>query len=427
MGTITAKAGETDLGRRVRAIAFTMLLIGTLLPTVGGHSVAVPAIALAVPLVIYELLGALPRIHPALRFAVPLFAVLALPGLLTPPDTVYGHDKFVRLITFTLLSALAASLVRNPRGLLSVARVWTFVACLLAAITASGHGTIVAGRLSVFDSNPIWLARAFASALIFVAWMLWQRRMRVLLALPLVGLLLVGLYLTGSRGPAIGAVLGVVVLALFANRARTSRIVGVILAAAALAATFAYSQTAATSRLGTFLADPTEGTTASPRYELLQRTIPVIRENPGGVGYGNWQAASGESYLMWPHNLYLELLAEGGWFVGSVLIVALVVVLLRLARRSRMSAEAGLVLALLVAEAFAVSVSGDLNARSFFAFLTLGAVVAKWPVAVGAVDDDVAADPHLGAGVDPKADRARDPDRVATDRAHSVAHRRTPV
>jgi O-antigen ligase len=385
----TDKGRETSTTRRLRAFAFVFLLIGTLLPPVGGISLTTVAIALTVPLLLFELQLSLPRVHPVLKFVVPLFAVLAAPVWLNPPITAYGHDKATRLVTLTLLSALAAALVRGPRALLTAGKMWIAVGVVLAGVTTF-HGDVVAGRLSAFDNNPIWLGRALASAIIFLAWMTWQGRIRRLLALPVAVALVVGLYFAGSRGPAMGCVVGLVALALFANKARTSRLLLVAGMAVVGGLALTYSSTVSQSRLGAFLTDPGSELQGSDRSTLIQITLPVIRENPGGVGYGSWQQASGSPYLQWPHNLWLEVFAEAGWLVGAFLVAMWLLVVVRLMRRTRSSAVASLALALLLAETFAVSVSGDLNARTFFALLTLGMLVTTWDQGVKPLADSTA-------------------------------------
>ena len=215
------------------------------------------------------------------------------------------------------------------------------------------------------------------AGLIITAWMLWQRRLAVWVGIPIAAVLAVGIFLAGSRGPTIGCALGIVILAFFSQRQRARRAVFVV--GAFVVGIFGLSQIDAVSatRLGEFIAHPMKDVDGSLRENVLARTFTVIIENPGGVGYGNWQSSTG-SYLRWPHNLFLELIAEGGWAIGGILIATVLFVGVRLVRRARRSPEVSLALALLLAETFAVCVSGDLNARSFFAFLTLGFVVGSW-------------------------------------------------
>ena len=80
----------------------------------------------------------------------------------------------------------------------------------------------------------------------------------------------------------------------------------------------------------------------------------------------------------YPHNLWLEVLCEAGWAAGGMLIAIVVRVAWRLVRASRTEPAAVLLLSLAAFEVVCVSVSGDLNARTFFFVLTLGYAVSWW-------------------------------------------------
>jgi hypothetical protein len=71
-----------------------------------------------------------------------------------------------------------------------------------------------------------------------------------------------------------------------------------------------------------------------------------------------------------------------------VLILAVALTVIRLWTASKFDPDARLALGLLISEMVSVSLSGDLNARSFFAFLALSQIVLRWK------RDEPAEDPH---------------------------------
>jgi hypothetical protein len=393
------------MNQRIRAAVGVLLLSGTLLPYPIGLGITYLAIACAVPMVLFELLRPMPRhLHPALGLVVPLWVLLAVPAFLTTPTTTYGADKVTRLLTLTLLSALSVTLIRDRPTLLTAARMWVTVSCALSIVTLAG-GFEVAGRSSAFDANPIWLARAVGAGIIFTCWMWWNGHLRRAVALFAGLIMAAGMAATGSRGPLVGCILAVGLLVILTGHNRGVRVVAAALATAFAGFALTSSAVLSSSRVGQFIADPTADTD-TVRAELIQRTLPIIDQNVGGVGYGNWQSAAGSRFLQWPHNLYLEVTAEGGWVAGAALVLAVVVVAVRLFRR-RQDPAAVLALALLAAEGVAVSFSGDLNARTFFAWLTLGWCVSKWSRADGAEGLPRAGGAGRGANPADRAGRGR--------------------
>lgn len=370
----------TALGRRVRATALALLLAGSVFPNVGGVPIHVAASVLALPLIAWEALR--PSRKPVLAVAFLLVGPLFLANWFFLPEvsTAYGHDKVRALFSSTLISALGASLLRDRASVLTFAKVWAATGFLLAAVTiVSGGG--VGARATTFDSNPIWLARTMASAAVALVWLGWHGHCRRLFFLPGVSALVVAVVLTGSRGPALGLLAGVAVVAGLATSGRTRRLMSGF--ASLVIALFVASLVPAlrNNRVFAFL----DQTSASgdvdlgERAEMWTRSWALILREPAGVGFGNWAATAPTPTLHeYPHNLFLEVVAEAGWIPGTIFVGTVVVVIWRLARSSRGSSIASLALGLLVAETASVAVSGDINARTFFAMVTLGWAISSW-------------------------------------------------
>lgn len=357
----------TRAGRVSRSILTVTLLLGSLFPTIGNTNLVLIAAILSAPVIAYEVLRWLPRAHKILFFVVPLFGVAAVCALLIAPATPYGHTKLLMFLTLTLASAMAACLLRDRQSVITFALTWVVAATVLAVFALAGFtGT---GRANVFEANPIWLARAIAIAAVAVTWFWWQHVGKPLLMFLLLVLLIGGLFATGSRGPLLGAIIGVTVLALGARRLRFRRVATVVVIVAGAAIALQSLPLFNDSRLADVLTNNTDGS----RQIIWSDTLRVIEAHPFGVGLGNWSVyAEAPQQFLWPHNIFLEVASELGLIVAVLFIAAVIYVFVRLIRASATNPTALLVLAFLACTTFDVNVSGDLNARTFFFLLTLG-------------------------------------------------------
>lgn len=305
-----------------------------------------------------------------------LFAVLAFPLLWQSPTTAYGTEKVTLLFTSTLLSALAATLFRRRSDVERFLSWWPLVAAAIAVLVLAGptHES----RAVALDANPIWLARPIGSALVVVIWAMVHRRIARRRAIVLGVVLLAGLLATGSRGPFIATIAGgLVAVDVWRGKRRTGRRLFLAISSITVVLILLLAPPSEETRIGGFLADPAAAVAGSSRSELFDVTADLIATRPMGVGYGHWSREVSADPFVYPHNLWLEVLAEAGWVVGGVLIAAVISVLRRLWKLARRDALAHAVLALLVVECLNVSVSGDVNARSFFAMLALGVATSR--------------------------------------------------
>lgn len=356
----------TKFGRVSRSIILVALIIGGLFPEVGGIGVAAIASPLALVVVIYEIGRWIPKIHPVLLVPA-FFGILALHAMAHPPATEYGATKHSMWFTSTLLTALAASLLRDERAVITFARTWLIASGLLAVVTIAGFG---GGRGDGFDSNPIWLARAMATAIVIALFLVMQKHLKAWIFLLAAALLTVGILATGSRGPTLAVALGAIALVIFTRRHRIRRIVGIAIGAGIAYWAVTKLPFFAESRIATMLS---EGNTDPYRPIFWAVTPPMIAEHPEGVGIGNWLIFAGApSQFTYPHSLFLEVFAEFGVLIGVGLVVVVLAILVALLVRSKEMPVAILIFALLVVEIAQVSVSGDLNARTFWFLLTLG-------------------------------------------------------
>lgn len=356
----------TAFGRVSRSILIVTLLVGSLFPQIPGFPLSLIAGVFAGIGVAYELLRWLPKFHPAFLIAI-FFALLALHAVYLAPQNSYGDDKLWRWITFTLVSAMAASLIRDRRTFQTLAFVWLLAASGLAVATLLGYD---GGRSDAFGANPIWLGRALATGVIIAIWLWWKKLASAWLMFGLIALLGAALVATGSRGPLLGVIVAVAILALFAGRGRIWRI-GLILVGGIVSAwavqTLPFFAGSRFETMGSGASD-----SDATRQYYWEATLAVIARNPHGVGFGNWSIAAGNPRHLWPHNLFLEIFAELGIWLGVLTVIFVAVTLIRLLRQCSTNSLALPLLAIVCAEVVNVNVSGDLNARTFWFMLSLG-------------------------------------------------------
>lgn len=377
--------------RRIRAVTFSLLLTGGLLPPVVGIPMNLIAAVVAAPLVVYEIIRILPIVHPVVIISAWLFTPLILAGLIgQPPTGQYGTEKFENLWSSTLLSAVGAVLIRDRPGLLTFGKVWVGIGSFLA-IYALIFGTQDQGRAEGFGSNPIWLSRALATAVIFAVWLLWRRSLRILPGSLALGILVMGVFATGSRGPTLGMLVGLAAFSLLVAKNWRLLMGGYLFALVALvwvvptiwvgivnvrAIGFLYEQDAS-------------------RSAMWARTLDVIAQNPGGVGYGRWNAETAPWLpFRYPHNMFLEVAEEAGWIVIAVLVLVVFYVIARVLLSATTDPTCAVMFSAIIAETVGVNLSGDVNARTFFGMLCLGYAVLRMPHAQGVgVGNSVASPP----------------------------------
>lgn len=356
----------TRFGRTSRAIILVALLLGSLFPAIGDIGVANVATGFAAVVIIYEIFRWIPLLHPVLVTPI-IFGLLVIPVLVLPPLTEYGDDKITTWSTATLITAMAACMLRDKGSIQTFSYAWIAAASILALISIIGF---TGGRVETFDANPIWLARAMATAAVMILYLVTQRLVRPWIFL-VVGIVLVGgIFATGSRGPLVAVAAGAIVLVVFSRRHRIRRILGILIAAVASFWALTVLPFFSNSRI---LSVIDNGDADTSRQNFWALTLPLIARHPGGVGLGNWsQFAGAPKQFNYPHNLFLEYFAEGGVLFGIGLLALVLIVLIRLFKAARNEPLFVLILALVATELAQVSVSGDLNARTFWFLLTLG-------------------------------------------------------
>ena len=285
----------------------------------------------------------MPLVRPR-RDVVPPAGLLAFVGYflmsaLWAPDSHLASQKAIDLLVMTLgilsLRRLTSHVGIKP----TTQRLWhvfavTFGAFALVGLSSSLLGG--GGRLSVLGGGPNVYGRNMGVLLVVcLGAMLDQGRTR---GWPLVGVLIAGLLvvLTGSRGALGGTLIGVASL-LFMRRIQPGRtVIAITFSAAGLAALVqwtAVGRAALESFRERVIVLTLQQSYDSGRGPLRDAALDMIARKPWlGDGLNGFRA---RGHGVYPHNLELEALTDGGLLGLLMLGVALAVPLLAIAIRSR--------------------------------------------------------------------------------------------
>lgn len=350
------------------ALAVVLILFGSLM----GPLSSIATVRLAVVIAGLGVVRAL-AVHGAIAWRTVLMAallalVVGFRAYLDPPTSAYGQMKWTNFCTLTSVTMATAAAVTSRRTVHALAMWWVIAGVVLAGLAlldpAAGSG-----RAQVEGSNPVWLGRAIAASMVIGVWIgvtrIW-RWWRLTLVLPI---LAAGLLATGSRGPALAAAVGIVVLLLAPTARRSKQVLWLVVLVMGFVFAAPFVPALSNSRFGQFVTDvDVTGESRSAMWLTAARTIP---DHPWGVGLGDWAPAT-MSRFDWPHNIFLEVFVEQGWLVGGCLVVLVFAVFRGLWRNSGSDPVLQLAVALLATETIHVSTSGDLNARTFFFVLLFG-------------------------------------------------------
>lgn len=310
------------------------------------------------------------------------------------PVADYGAEKVLKFFSFTLLAALAPFFViENRRDVLHFLWAVVGVSAFGAIVAFSNPGSPNTGRIEFggYD-NTIFTSRllcAGALVLLVAPGLGLPRRLR--LVAPLLGVFLAVVAAgIGSRGPIVALLLALACVVTASVVRRPRQLAWVLAIVAAGIALFPLIQLPETSkeRLEQAAEDPVETLAQDGRSRLYAKAVELTAENPV-LGYGSGGFFLYSYVLMnqeekYPHNIFLELSAEVGLGPPLALAVAVLFVLVAVARRawgtsSEVDRRLMYVLAgLFLLGLFEVQFSGDINEnRSFWLMFGMVWLVAR--------------------------------------------------
>lgn len=255
-------------------------------------------------------------------------------GMVNGVWTEAGPYKVILLCTVTLFCAASpAMLLTTPR-----ARRW-FLTAVLAFAVVMAAGLLIApdqgaqsefGRRTLEGSNSIGTARVVGAGAVTALMLGLGARKNRWFWLSGAGALAGVTVLVGSRGPFIALVVAAVLVLMTAQSFRGARrLPTLVLGSVALVGILLYvtqSGNRAAARITGFL---TGESVDRNRLFLIHQSLSLIKKHPLGIGWGGFANAPTEEAAYfgrfpYPHNMFLEVIVEGGWIVG-VMLVGLVV------------------------------------------------------------------------------------------------------
>jgi O-antigen ligase len=266
-----------------------------------------------------------------------LYTVWLLARLGPSLDPAYGSRK-LQLFVIGNLTLLVAGIVIGPRAgrvdlFVTVALLMSVLgaAALARGLLSGAVETGVGGRFALTSADsPIGLGREAGRGLLLATYVLlvsrlpWQR----LIALCAIPAVAIPFMASGSRGPVVGLIAGLLVLlgTTFRDPARRRNIlliaVGAILAASLVPQLVPGHDV---SRTLSIFSGENGGQSSNGRSHLWSLAWTLFTSHPlAGIGTGSFHRFGGVE--LYPHNLVLEAASELG-IVGLVLIVGFLVAL----------------------------------------------------------------------------------------------------
>ena len=308
-----------------------------------------------------------------------LLAVDLLARLPASLSSSYGSTKLQLFVLQNLILLVAGTMIAQRRWHLErLLTVTLFIAgasgvVLLWRLVQGNAQLIFTGRYSISSSeDPIQFARQSADGLTIAVYMVLAstRRSLRIPALVLVPILSIALLAAGSRGPVLGALVGLVTLFAVLARDRSARrrlVLAAIggVATAILAAQLVPGQSI--TRSLSFLTGSGSGLSSNGRTKAWSLAWNHFLAHPTlGIGTGSYFSISGID--RYPHNLVLEVAVELG-LVGLIILGGFLVstgVALSHARalQQRGDLQVAVVIALFTAALVNAMFSGDIQTNS---------------------------------------------------------------
>ena len=367
-GALVPLAGPVDLpDRAVVTALFAWMVAGILFAVIRRPDRAALPMVIAVPVVL----------------SLALFAIMLLRLTGSPAESL-GSDKVQLFLTVNLVALVAGVLVGRLRRDLELCLTLMLVVAVVGAIgllveLVSGAEPVYPGRYGLPGENPITLGRLTAAGLLIATYALLTAGAAVRsLALCTVPVLAVAFFASGSRGPFVGLLFGLIVLgALMARErglgGRWPLVLGGIVLGVLGASQFVPGD--AMNRAAGILVGGESGLDTTGRTDLWAEAWRTFLDHPGlGVGTGGF--AGVDPVNAFPHNLFLEAGAEWGLLGLVPLLAALGVGVAKMAGAVRRPPHGEGGLAALVAALFTAALvnamfSGDITTNSDV-WLTLG-------------------------------------------------------
>lgn len=356
------------------AIALAVLTYGgqiKTLPGMGWLPVDLTLLTAAVVFGCSLLLFFSKRPAPGIFVVLGLWWFFLFPAFMIAP-TPYGTQKVLTLFTFTLVSAIGPFFVLRHEQQRRVFLTTLAILAIVVGIMSYQAGALDSLTGSAFAAiNPIGLSRLMGTGVVVLLVLAFAKSTKFIWRLAMFaaasGVLLM-IFASGRRGPVLAVVVGVVVALALAPVFRKYRIRALVAGVLALGFAGWYSikdGSAGAERVLSFLNGEADASTAA-RNQIWDYAFSIAGQYPQGIGWGSFPRYANVSQMtnedgrMYPHNLFLEGFVEGGWIVGGVLLMFVIIAFRRLQKHATTPALATF-LGLLAFALTNALVSGDFN------------------------------------------------------------------
>lgn len=257
------------------------------------------------------------RVGTQLQYMLVVLLVFAsfLPGFLVTTLNPYGQTKLLAVI-IALILIVAPSISRDlPANIDFVLRAILFISIGTSVSLLLIGEPDVAGRITLWGLNPISTGRVTGLSVVILCAMFvtqWRRLAPYWLGVIVIPIAALATFQSGSRGPILAIMVSVAAVLLVAGPARTFIQRVLVLSFLGVGSLLLFSSSALeNTRLTT--AD------ANGRDLLFRTAFDAIVANPVGIGWGNFYLelpnfSRVDAYTLYPHNIFLEIGVEGGWF-----------------------------------------------------------------------------------------------------------------
>ncbi len=227
------------------------------------------------------------------------------------------------------------------------------------------NGQFFLNRFTVLGLNPIWIARFLIYAVLVNVYLIYKNK-NILFQISLVIISMFQFYyafITGSRGPIIALLAGLISFFLFYYRIKLSRLVFIALIFSLLI--FTGYQKIKDDSSNRFLGGGSGKTSNNARILAQVEAYTLFRTNiVVGGGFGSFK----QFYLVYPHNIISEITSETGLIGLSLFLLLLLITAYRIKKLYFMGSNltASILVAMLVISFLNANLSGHVGYNAYF-------------------------------------------------------------
>lgn len=309
-------------------------------------------------------------LHKSL-FIVAIFFLALIPTIFYSGSDIGKLSMF--LMIFFVLAMVSPVLLSDKQSVKLFINTLFITSLSIVFLTLSGlEHTHTTGRLTLYGGNPIWLARSVSIAafclLIFLLYNKISRLKFLLLFAPTIFVMIS----TGSKGPLLSMIIALVIVyfgkirKFITNKKTLTNTLSILFfSLPVLIITYILFPEPFTRIL-----DLSSESATSGRLILYKDALSVIENNPFGIGLGNFGSYS---YFDYPHNLFLEALAELGWVPGILFITMIFLSFIGLKHLAQRNIEGDILIGIFIMAFINSMVSGDMTSpKELYLLMPIG-------------------------------------------------------